>query len=304
MSRRALELIGVPIDLGAGRRGVDMGPSALRIAGLAEALRGLDYEVHDGGNVDVPQRETLVQGDPTLRFLPAITTVCRSLYTATRRALEAGRAPVVLGGDHSVAMGSVAAAADHARAAGGRTGVIWLDAHGDMNSPETTPSGNIHGMPLGCLLGHGAEPLVTIAERVPAVDPEDVALIGIRAIDPPEADVIRASKVNVFTMRELDARGVNAVMEEAIECLLPRCDRLHVSFDVDFLDPGIAPGVGTRVRGGPDYREAHLVMEILADTGLVRGVDVVELNPILDRENTSGELATELLASLFGKRIL
>ncbi|MCO4768944.1 MAG: arginase [Deltaproteobacteria bacterium] len=299
-----VELIGVPIDLGAGRRGVDMGPSALRIAGLAGALEALGYVVVDGGNVEVPQREILDEGEPDLRFLGPINTVCRSLYAATLAALKAGRIPLTLGGDHSVAMGSVAAVADHARSEGGRVGVIWLDAHGDMNSPATTPSGNIHGMPLGCLLGDGAESLVNIASRVPAVDPEDVSLIGIRAIDPPEADVIRASRVNVFTMRELDARGVQAVMEEAVERLVPRCDRLHVSFDVDFLDPGIAPGVGTRVRGGPNYREAHLVMEILADTGLLCSADVVELNPILDRENTSGQLATELLASLFGKRIL
>jgi len=301
---RAIELIGVPIDLGAGRRGVDMGPSALRIANLTSVLEQLGHEVVDGGNLDVPQREVLSVGDEDLRYLEPITAVCRDLYTATRTALDAGRIPITLGGDHSVAMGSVAAAADHARAEGGRTGVIWLDAHGDMNSPATTPSGNIHGMPLGCLLGVGADPLTHIAERFPAIDPADVALIGIRAIDPPEAEVIKASGVHTWTMRDIDQLGLRAVMEQAITRLMERCDRLHVSFDVDYLDPTIAPGVGTRVRGGPNYREAHLTMEILADSEAVRSVDVVELNPILDRENMSARLAAELLASLFGKRIL
>ena len=304
MERAPLQLIGVPIDLGAGRRGVDMGPSALRIAGLAETLRSLGYVVHDGGNVDVPQRETLTEGESNLRFLEPIEQVCRRLYEKTSDALRGGRLPLSLGGDHSLAMGSVAAVADHARGEGGRVGVVWLDAHGDMNSPETSPSGNIHGMPLGCLLGEGAAQLTHIAARVPAIDPGDVALVGIRAIDDSEATAIRASGVHTYTMRDIDSRGIQAVMLDSIATLAERCDRLHVSFDVDFLDPGIAPGVGTRVRGGPNYREAHLVMELLADTGLVGSVDVVELNPILDRENTSAELATELLASLFGKRIL
>ncbi len=301
---RSIELIGVPIDLGAGRRGVDMGPSALRIAGISGVLEQLGHDVLDHGNLDVPQRETLTVGDEHLRFLEPIDAVCRDLYRATRAALDGGRIPITLGGDHSVAMGSVAAAADHARAEGGRVGLIWLDAHGDMNSPDTTPSGNIHGMPLGCLLGVGAESLTHIAERFPAVDPEDVALIGIRAIDPPEAAVIRASGVHTWTMRDIDQLGLRVVMEQAIATLMGRCDRLHVSFDVDYLDPMIAPGVGTRVRGGPNYREAHLTMELLADTDAVTSVDVVELNPILDRENASAQLATELLASLFGKRIL
>lgn len=301
---RALELIGVPIDLGAGRRGVDMGPSALRIARIRETLTALGHDVVDAGNVDVPQRETLETGAPELRFLGPIATVCKDLYAATRSAIDRQRIPIVMGGDHSVAMGSIAAVADACRARGERLGVIWLDAHGDMNGPATTPSGNIHGMPLACLLGRGAEPLTTIADRVPAIDAPDVALIGIRAIDRPEAEVIRASGVRTWTMRDIDEHGVRTVLGDAIEDLRRSCDVLHVSFDVDFLDPGIAPGVGTRVRGGPNYREAHLCMELLADSGVVRSVDVVELNPILDRENASAELAVELLASLFGKRIL
>lgn len=303
-SPRAVRLIGVPLDLGAGRRGVDMGPSALRIAGVAEALRSLGCDVDDQGNVPVPGREGLDVGDPELRYLPQIATVCRHLYERTRAALEAGRVPIVLGGDHSLAMGSAAAAADAARADGGRLGLIWLDAHGDMNTGATSPSGNVHGMPLAALIGDGATPLTTIGERSPAVDPQDVALIGIRHIDSEEADAIVATGVNAFTMRNVDERGIRGVVEAALAALLPRCDRLHVSFDIDFVDPSIAPGVGTRVLGGPTYRESHFVMEMLADTGLVRSVDVVELNPCLDHENATARLAVELVTSLFGKRIL
>ncbi len=281
-----------------------MGPSALRIAHIGETLAALGHDVKDAGNIDVPQRETADEGAADLRFLGPITQVCRSLYAATRSAVERQRIPIVLGGDHSVAMGSVAAVADAARARGERLGLIWLDAHGDMNGPATTPSGNIHGMPLACLLGRGAEALTSIAEQIPAVEPTDVALVGIRAIDESESQHILASGVRVWTMRAIDEHGIRVVIGDAIEDLRRRCDVLHISFDVDFLDPVIAPGVGTRVRGGPNYREAHLCMELLADSGLVRSVDIVELNPILDRENASAELAVELLASLFGKRIL
>jgi len=306
MSKRSdttLQLIGVPLDLGAGRRGVDMGPSALRIAGIAESLEALGYCLVDTGNIAVPQRETLPVGAEGLRYLDPIAEVCRGLYTATTEALEAGALPITLGGDHSLAVGSVAAAADFARSRGERMGLIWLDAHGDMNSAVSSPSGNIHGMPLSCLLGDGAEPLVRIGKRRPALDAEDVVLLGVRAIDAAEASLIRASGVKTMTMRDLDGYGMQRVMEESLEHL-GDCSRLHISFDVDFLDPGIAPGVGTRVRGGPNYREAHLAMELLADTGRVTSVDVVELNPCLDLENATASLAVELLESLFGKRIL
>jgi len=281
-----------------------MGPSALRIAHIGETLAALGHDVVDAGNIDVPQRETENEGSDDLRFLEPIAQVCRSLYASTRSAIERGRCPIILGGDHSVAMGSVAAVADAARGRGERVGVIWLDAHGDMNGPATTPSGNIHGVPLACLLGRGAEALTSIAQVSPAVEPPDVGLVGIRAIDESESEHIRASGVRVWTMREIDEHGIRTVIGDAIEDLMRSCDVLHLSFDVDFLDPGIAPGVGTRVRGGPNYREAHLCMELLADSGLVGSVDVVELNPILDRENETGELVVELLASLFGKRIL
>ncbi len=301
--KRALRLIGVPLDLGAGRRGVDMGPSALRIAGIADDLRRLGFDVHDVGNVAVPQREEAAVGDPALRFLEPIAQVCRALHDRTLEACLDGAVPVVLGGDHSLAMGSVPAAAEAARRAGGRVGVIWLDAHGDMNTPGTTPSGNVHGMPLACVLGDGHPTLTGIGGPGPAVRPEDVALIGVRAIDRQEAAAIRATGVRTWTMRDIDHDGVAATMTAALAALA-HCDRLHVSFDVDFLDPGIAPGVGTRVRGGPNYREAHLVMELLAESGKVRSADVVELNPILDSENTTGELVVELVGSLFGRTIL
>jgi arginase len=302
MTRR-IRLLGVPLDLGAGRRGVDMGPSALRIAGIARELERLGCRVEDGGNVVVPQREEEDTGDATLRYLEPIVQVCRALYDRTLAAALDGRVPVVLGGDHSLAMGSVPAMAEAARRDGGRLGLVWLDAHGDMNTPATSPSGNIHGMPLACLLGSGAPALISIGGPGPAVSPEDVALIGVRAIDRQEAAAIRATGVQAWTMRDIDHDGMGATLTAALEALA-HCDRIHVSFDVDFLDPRIAPGVGTRVRGGPDYREAHLVMEMLADSGKVGSVDVVELNPILDQENVTAELAVELVASLFGRAIL
>ena len=281
-----------------------MGPSAMRIAGLAQTLRALGHDVLDAGNVRVEQRETAQEGDPSLKFLEPIRQACVEVYATTAAMLEQGRCPLVLGGDHSLAMGSIAAVVDVARSRGERVGVVWLDAHGDMNSPDTSPSGNIHGMPLAVLLGRGPDALVRIGASTPVIAPDQVALVGIRAIDTAESAAIRSSGVHALTMRDVDERGMRAVIAEAIETLLSSCDRLHVSFDVDFLDPLIAPGVGTRVRGGPNYREAHLVMEMLADCGKVGSVDVVELNPILDRENVSAELVVELLASLFGRRIL
>lgn len=302
--RSTIRLLGVPLDLGAGRRGVDMGPSAIRLAAAHRTLEGLGFRVEDGGNIEVPQRETLAEGDPALRFLDPIAEVCRALYGRTREALAADEIPIVLGGDHSLAVGSVAAAADDARQRGERLGVVWLDAHGDMNNASSSPTGNVHGMPLSAIIGDGAPALTGIASRIPAVDPGDVALIGLRSVDARESALVRRSGVNAWTMRDVDEKGLRGVFAEALDRLLRRCSRLHISFDVDYLDPSIAPGVGTRVRGGPNYREAHLTMEMLADTRLVTSVDVVELNPIVDRENETAELVVELLASLFGKRIL
>jgi arginase len=295
-----LRLIGVPLDLGAGRRGVDMGPSALRIAGVGEALAAIGHNVEDIGNLLVAQREELVVGDPKLRYLAPIADVCRRLHAVAAAAVEEEAIPIALGGDHSLAVGSVSGVSDAYRRKGERVGVIWLDAHGDMNTAATTPSGNVHGMPLSALMGDGPEGLTSIGGRI---EPNDVALVGIRAIDEGEARTIRQRGVHAWTMRDVDGLGLSGAVTAAIDAL-SHCDWLHVSFDVDYLDPTIAPGVGTRVRGGPNYREAHLTMELLAETERVRGIDVVELNPILDRENASAELAVELLQSLLGKRIL
>jgi arginase len=300
---KTVQLIGVPLDLGAGRRGVDMGPSALRIAGVATALGELGLGVTDAGNIVVAQREELSTGAASHRYLAPIVECCRRLHGVALKALRAGHVPVVLGGDHSLAVGSIAAAADHADELGERLGVVWLDAHGDMNDGSTSPSGNVHGMPLAALLGRGAPTLVGVGRISPSLKPDQVALFGVRHIDAPEARVIRASGVHTTTMRDVDERGMRGALDAALGSLAD-CDRIHVSFDVDFLDAQLAPGVGTPVRGGPDYREAHLVMETLADTGRVTSVDVVELNPILDERNRSAEVAVELLQSLFGKRIL
>jgi arginase len=300
---RCARLVGVPMDLGAGRRGVDMGPTALRLAGLAEALRGLGYEVSDAGNLHVPQRESLEEGDPCARFLEPIAAICQRLHGAVLESLQCGCVPLVLGGDHALSIGSISAAAKDAARRGQRLGVIWLDAHGDMNTAETTPSGNIHGMTVSCLLGRGRKALLHMG-GAPALYPEDIALIGVRDLDPGEVTAIRELGVRALTMRDLDRHGLHALCEEALEGMMRRCSRLHVSLDMDFVDPTAAPGVGTPVRGGPTFREAHLVMELLASTGCVSSVDVVEINPILDHGNTTAQLAVDLLSTLFGRRIL
>jgi arginase len=297
-----IRLIGAPLDLGAGRRGVDMGPTALRIAGLAPTLRGMGYEVTDAGNLPVPQRETLLEMDPRRRFAGPIGELCDRLHGSVSEALHMGVTPLVLGGDHSLTMGSAAAASAYVKARGGRLGILWLDAHGDMNTPETTVSGNVHGMSLSHLLGRFQDPALG---RGPAsFTGADVALLGVRDLDDAEGPAILDAGVRVATMRDIDRQGLETVVRTHVDALLKRCTHLHVSFDVDFVDPDIAPGVGTPVRGGPTYRDAHLVMELLADTGAVLSVDVVEVNPVLDHGNRTAELAVDLLASLFGRKIL
>ncbi|MEL6177471.1 MAG: arginase [Myxococcota bacterium] len=303
-ARTPVRLIGAPLDLGAGRRGVDMGPTALRIAGVTKTLENLGYPVIDTGNLHIPQREVAREGDTKLRFLDGIAEMCHSLYGAVREALTAGHRPLVLGGDHSLSIGSVSAVADHVHHSGGRLGVLWLDAHGDMNTPETTPSGNIHGMGLAALIGDGHPTLTHLGQHHPAVHPEDVALFGIRDIDEGEAHRIRASKMRACTMRDIDEYGVSRLLGQVLDDLLSRCNAIHVSLDVDFVDPNFAPGVGTPVRGGPTYREAHLIMEMLAECQRVVSVDVVEVNPVLDTHNTTATLAVDLIASLFGRQIL
>ncbi len=289
-------LLGVPLDLGAGRRGVDMGPSAIRYARLQEALAELGHEVLDLGDLKTPVAETLTPRRPPF-FAREIADVagelCRRLAS-----LDAGVFPLVLGGDHSLSLGSVPGAAR-----GARTGVIWVDAHGDFNTPETSPSGNVHGMPLAALLGLGAPPLTEVCGTGPKLLPQDVVLIGVRQLDPGERELILKSGVTVFTMSDVDRLGMARVAAEAV-ARLKGLPRVHVSFDADVLDPEIAPGVGTPVPGGLTYREAHLLMELLHESGIVTSLDLVEVNPILDRQNRTAEILVELAASLLGKRIL
>jgi len=292
-------IIGVPMDLGAGRRGVDMGPSAIRHAGLHDMLRRIGCEVEDAGDVAVPVAESRVVLESDLRFLDEIVTTCQHLADSVARLAGAGRVPIVLGGDHSIAMGTIAGLARISP----RVGLLYFDAHGDFNTPASSPSGNIHGMPLAVALGLGDERLLDLAPRRPMVRREDAALIGIRDIDPEERRLIHEKGPASFTVRDVDERGMRSVMAECI-ALTSGCDRLHVSFDMDVLDPMHAPGTGTPVEGGLTLREAHLAMEMLADDGRVRSIEIVETNPILDTGNRTGQLAAGLIASCLGKRIL
>jgi arginase (EC 3.5.3.1) len=298
--RRPVRILGVPMDLGQGRRGVDMGPSAVRYAGLQARLEGLGYQVEDGGNIIVPvPEEVRAVGPGGMRHLEAVAETCERVFQAVRETVADGRFPIILGGDHSIAMGTIAGII----AAAGPTGVLWIDAHGDFNTPKTSPSGNIHGMPLAHLVGRGHPRLIRIGGPEPKLRPEQVVLIGVRSLDPEERRAMAESGMLIFTMREIDELGIATVVRQALT-RLKAWPRLHVSLDLDVLDPQVAPGVGTPVPGGLTYREAHLMMEILADSGRVGSVDVVEINPILDERNRTAELAVELLASLLGQQIL
>jgi arginase len=295
-----LEIIGVPQDLGANRRGVDMGPSAIRYAGVRERLESLGYEVHDQGNIPVSLREERPAAvDERLRYLSEIQATSELLAEAVRKALEAGALPLVLGGDHSIAIGTLAGAASVKQC-----GVIWIDAHGDFNTPETTSSGNIHGMPLAASLGRGDERLVSCGGFVAKAKEKNVALIGARDLDPEERESLRQSRISVFTMQDIDEMGMKRVMRQALAAALDGTEGFVLSLDMDALDPLEAPGVGTPVRGGLTYREAHLAMELLAETGALIAMEVVEVNPILDTRNQTAELAVELIASALGKRII
>ncbi|MBE3552728.1 MAG: arginase [Kyrpidia tusciae] len=300
MTVARIEVLGVPLDLGQGRRGVDMGPSAIRYAGLQDRVRALGFEVQDLGNVPVPEPEAKEIQDPKLKYLPEIERVSEEIAARVSEVLKRGSMPVILGGDHSLAIGSLAGVA----LAKARVGVIWFDAHGDMNTQETTPSGNIHGMPLAVSLGLGHPGLTRVAGFAPKVRPENVVLVGARSIDEGEARLIRKSGLRVFTMHEIDRQGIGAVMEEAIRIASRGVDGVHLSLDLDALDPMTAPGVGTPVRGGITYREGHLAMELLAEAGVLCSVDVVEVNPILDVANRTAEMAVDLLCSALGKKIL
>ncbi len=304
MAPRHVHIIGVPLDLGGGRRGVDMGPSAVRIAGLGERLAAMGCTVTDKGDLTTPIPETQVARDPSKRYINNIAKVCQRVYQQTRQSLADGALPIVIGGDHSVAAGSVGASADFAVEGGGQLGVLWIDAHGDMNTPATTSSGNVHGMPLAALVGTEPAELAGIGLRSPKVKAEHVVLIGIRNLDEAEKAQIRAAKVHVFTMKDIDQHGIAVVMKRALDLATAGTTGLHVSFDLDACDPAIAPGVGTPVKGGLSYREAHMVMEMIADSGKMTALDLVEVNPILDTQNQTARLAVELALSALGMGIL
>jgi len=299
-----IRIIGVPMDLGASRRGVDMGPSALRVAGLQSRLKQLTRQVEDAGNVSVPQAEEQPFGEKKARYLEEISQTCKSLAEMVRKALDEDMLPLVLGGDHSIAVGTVAGAAAHFKQKGKRIGVVWLDAHGDMNTPDSSPSGNVHGMPLAAIVGSGPPELTEIAGFKPMVEPRNVSLVGIRDLDAKERRFAKESGVHVFTMRDIDERGMRDVMAEALRFATDDTAGVAVSLDMDFVDPTDAPGVGTPVRGGVTYREAHLALEMIADSKSMISFELVEINPVIDLHNTTAILGVELILSGLGKKIL
>lgn len=301
---RTVHIVGVPLDLGSGRRGVDMGPSAIRIAGIGERLATLGCVVVDKGDVEAPIPETQTERDPRKKYVREIARVCQKLYQQVMQAHKEGALPVVLGGDHSLAAGSAGASADFAAESGRDVGLLWIDAHGDMNTPQSTSSGNVHGMPLAALLGPEPAELSRIGARSPKVKAEKTVLIGVRNLDHAERGRIRESGIHVFTMKDIDRDGIATIMERALALAGADTHGIHVSFDLDVCDPSIAPGVGTPVKGGLDYREAHMAMEMIADSGRLMALDLVEVNPILDDGNETAALATELVLSAFGKGII
>ena len=297
-----VSLIGVPTDIGAGHKGARMGPDALRIAGLGEALAARGVDVADRGNVVGPANPWLPPVDG-YRHLDEVVAWNKALMDAVDAELALGRLPIVLGGDHCLGLGSITAVARHCRRTGKKLRVLWLDAHADFNTSDVTPSGNVHGMPVACLCGLGPTALTTLGGSAPAMRPDEIRQIGIRSVDAGEKRLVKDHGLDIYDMRYIDEVGMKRAMEEALEGV-DEDTHLHVSFDVDFLDPSIAPGVGTTVPGGPNYREAQLVMEMIADTGRMCSLDIVELNPALDNHNATAELAVDLVESLFGKSTL
>ena len=304
MIDKPVAFIGVPMDLGGGRRGVDMGPSAMRIADVGPAIRSLGLEFHDLGNVEVREPESVEPHDPKARFLPEIADCCGRLRKRVEALLEEGEFPLVVGGDHSIACGTVAGISSHYARKGERIGLIWFDAHGDMNTPESTESGNIHGMPLAACLGDGADALARLGDRYPMVEVANAALVGVRSLDRRERERVRSSGIRCFTMKDIDSRGIHWVMEQAIARATAGTAGFHLSFDLDGIDPAVAPGVGTPVPGGVSYRESHTVMELVADTRALLGLEMTELNPILDDGNQTAHVAVELVLSALGKIVL
>ena len=299
-----IELLGVPMDLGSGRRGVDMGPSALRIAGVASALAAHGHRVVDGGDLDIKNMEEIPIGSRRARYLGEIARASGLLSRAIEKILERKRFPLVLGGDHSIAIGTISGVASYCRKHKKRLGLLWVDAHSDIHVPKSSPSGNIHGMPLAALFGLGPKELTGVGGDEPKLDPTRVALVGIRSLEDGERRHLHDLGIRVYTMSEIDRDGIHTVMSDALARVTDGTDCLHVSFDLDAVDPSLAPGVGTPVKGGLDYREAHLIMELIAASKRMTSMEVVEVNPILDERNRSAVLAVELLESAFGKRIL
>jgi arginase len=299
-----IRIIGVPMDLGASRRGVDMGPSALRVAGLQARLKQLGRQVEDIGNISVRQPEEQHYGEKNAKYLDEIAETCKGLAETVRKTLEAELLPLVLGGDHSIAVGTMAGVAGFFNKQSKRVGMIWLDAHGDMNTPESSPSGNVHGMPLASIMGYGPAELTELAGVKPMVEPRNVALVGVRDLDAKERRLVKDSGVHVFTMRDIDERGMREVMAEALKFAGDDTAGIAVSLDMDFVDPSDAPGVGTPVRGGVTYREAHLALEMIADSRSMVSFELVEINPVIDLHNTTATLGVELVLSGLGKKIL
>jgi len=301
---RKIRVIGVPLDLGQSRRGVDMGPSAVRVAGLDARLEALGHIVEDGGNVAVAMAEQKKEGDPHAKYLKEITATCTKHAELVLKTLEAGKVPLALGGDHSVAAGTVAGVAEFYRRQNQKIGLIWIDAHTDVNTPDSSPSGNVHGMPLAAIMGLGPPELADIFGFSPKVSAENCVLVGVRDIDAIEREHVHRAGIKVLTMRDIDERGMRTVMEEALHMAGRGTAGYHVSLDMDWVDPEDAPGVGTPVRGGATYREAHLAMEIIADHGRLLSFEIVEVNPVIDEHNQTADLAVELALSAFGKKIL
>jgi arginase len=304
MPRSHIAIIGAPLDLGAGRRGADMGPSAVRVANLNARLASLGYAVEDHGNVPVEQAEAAPEGHPRAKYLPQIAATCQRLALQVAETLSGGGVPLVLGGDHSVAVGTVSGVSHFFRERQQNAGLIWLDAHADINTPDSSPSGNVHGMPLACIVGEGPAELTELFGYKPKVAPGNVVIVGLRDVDQTEKPHVRQFGVHAFTMRDIDERGMRSVMEEAIAVASAGTEGFHVSLDMDFVDPKDAPGVGTPVRGGVTYREAHLAMEMICDSRRMVSMEVVEVNPVIDESNRTADLAVELVMSGLGKRIL
>jgi arginase len=300
-----IRIIGVPMDLGASRRGVDMGPSALRVAGLQARIKQLGHQVEDIGNIPVKQPEEMSYGEKRAKYLGEIAEACKDLAEAVQKSLEEYMLPLVLGGDHSIAVGSISGVAAHFRKEEKKqVGFIWLDAHGDMNTPESSPSGNVHGMPLASIMGYGPPELVELMGFKPKVEPQNIVLVGIRDLDSQEKKLVKKSGVHVLTMRDIDERGMREVMSDALKYAMDDTDGIAVSLDMDFVDPSDAPGVGTPVRGGVTYREAHLAMEMIADSEAMVSLEIVEINPVIDEHNRTALLGVELVLSGLGKKIL